>query len=531
MKYMKLRIVPLILIITILLSTSCSQPEIQIGTEIAIEDDSPTEGGVLNIGCIEPHSFNPLLVNSKSYNDVAKLLFNGLVEYDSTLKPVLVLAENIYKMDGKDEFIVKLKENIRWSDGEPFTSEDVIYTINTIKNSNDSIYKPRVELIDSYKAEDKYNIKIRFKGFAYNIYDHLNFPIVPKHVFQYNPSSVPVGTGLYKVVAYNKLKYMELERNQYSVQQASPYISKIIINFIKDTDSFDTAFQAGQIDLINTTSYDWEKYKESKNVNTYKYLSRDFEFILINFKNPVLSDIYIRKALMHGINRTAIIEKYFLGNASIVDTPIRSDSWLFDGDVNKYSYNKAEAQYAINSANFVFNENTRVFQREVDGKIQQLRFKLMTNSENDFRIKAVEDIKMMLEDNGFVIDVEILPFEEMIKKIEKGEYDLALVGANLSPEADLYEFLHSSQISSGKNYGGYSNPRVDLLLEQSLYNLSPEDKYINYIELQRIIKDELPIISLFYKQYALVMRSKVKGEIQVDSENLFRTINNWYLDE
>ena len=75
---MKLRIVPLILIIALLFSTSCSQPEIQIGTEITIEDEKPTEGGVLNIGCIEPQSFNPLLVNSKSYRDISKLIFNGL---------------------------------------------------------------------------------------------------------------------------------------------------------------------------------------------------------------------------------------------------------------------------------------------------------------------------------------------------------------------------------------------------------------------------------------------------------------------
>ena len=239
----------------------------------------------------------------------------------------------------------------------------------------------------------------------------------------------------------------------------------------------------------------------------------------------------MRKALMHGINRTAIIEKHLLGNAVITDTPIRVDSWLYDGDVNKYSYNKAEAQYAINSARFVLNETTRIFERESDGKVQQLRFTLITNSENDYRAKAVEDIKKNLEDIGFVIDVEIVPFEELMMRIEKKQYDLALVGMNFSPEEDLYDFFHSSQINGGKNYGWYANPRVDLLLEQSQNTLNNENKYVNYLELQRIIKDDLPIISLFYKEYALVMRNKVRGEIKVDSENLFRTINNWYITE
>lgn len=529
---MKPKFIPIILLIVVLLfATSCSEPEIQIGAEVIVEDEKPEEGGTINIGCIEPQIFNPLLVNSKSYRDISRLIFNGLIEYDSTLKPVYVLAKDLSLDESGKKVTVKLKENIQWSDGTRMTSQDVIYTLNTIKDGETSIYKSKLDQIASYKPLDEYTIEIRFGDYPYNVIDALSFPIVPKHVFETNPNSIPVGTGPYKVVAYNKLRYMELEPNKYSLQPSAPYISKIRINFIKDTDSFDSSFQSGQIDLINTSSYDWEKYKESKDVNTYGYLSRDYEFISINFSNPVLGDKYVRKALMHGINRTAIIEKHLLGNAVITDTPIRVDSWLYDGDVNKYSYNKAEAQYAINSARFVLNETTRIFERESDGKVQQLRFTLITNSENDYRAKAVEDIKKNLEDIGFVIDVEIVPFEELMMRIEKKQYDLALVGMNFSPEEDLYDFFHSSQINGGKNYGGYANPRVDLLLEKSQNTLNNENKYVNYLELQRIIKDDLPIISLFYKEYALVMRNKVRGEIKVDSENLFRTINNWYITE
>ncbi|MDD2481510.1 MAG: ABC transporter substrate-binding protein, partial [Lutispora sp.] len=305
----------------------------------------------------------------------------------------------------------------------------------------------------------------------------------------------------------------------------------IKVNFIKDIDSFDTAFQSGQIDIINASSYDWEKYEELREVNTYKYLSRDYEFIAVNFQNPVLAEKEIRKALMYSINRKSIIEKYLLGNALITDTPIRYDSWMFDGDINKYFYNKADAQYAINNAGFSYNEASKTFEKEIDNKKQELRLSLITNSENDYRRKAVEEIKKSLEDIGFIIDLKILPFEELKKQIDSKKFDLALVGMNFSPEADLYDFLHSSQAAGGKNYGGYVNSRVDLLLEQSHNVLTQEERYVNYVELQRIIKDELPVLSLFYKEYALAMRSKVKGEIQADSENLFRTFNNWYITE
>lgn len=529
---MKRNFIPIVLLIILSsLLISCSEPEIQRGTEVHIDDEKPGKGGLINIGCIEPLSFNPLLVNSKSYNDISDLLFNGLVEYDSFLKPEFVLAEEISFDEGTGQAIVKLKENLHWSDGVRVTSADVKYTLDTIKNAADSIYKLKLNRIVSYQVVNDVTLKINFGNAAYSAMDTLNFPIIPKHIFEANANATPVGTGPYKVVSYSKLKYMELEPNEYGIKVIKPFISKIRINFIKDVDSFDSTFQSGQIDMINTSSYDWEKYRELKDVGTYKYISRDYEFIAINFQNPMLADKEIRKALMYGINRKGIVDKYLLGNAAIVDTPIRSDSWLYDGTAVQYFYNKAEAQYAISTANFSFNEGSRIFERQADGKKQQLRFTLITNSENDYRRNAAEDIKKSLEETGFVIDLKIMPFEELKKQIETKKFDLALVGLSFSPDGDLYEFLHSSQATGGKNYGGYVNPRVDLLLEQSQNTRSQEDKYVNYLELQRIIKDDLPIISLFYKEYALAMRNKVKGEIQADSENLFRSLHSWYITE
>ncbi|MCQ1528495.1 peptide ABC transporter substrate-binding protein [Lutispora saccharofermentans] len=529
---MKRRIFPIALLIIIsLLAVSCSKPEIEGGTEVHIEDEKPGKGGVINIGCIEPLTFNPLLVNSRSYGDLTKLLFNGLVEYNNALKPVLVLADDISFAEGTGQAVVKLKENLHWSDGVRLTSEDVKFTLDTIKNSPDSIYKSKLNHIISYQMVNDVTIKINFGNWQYSAMDSLIFPIIPKHVFGTDPNATPVGTGPYKVSSYSKLKYMELKANEYSMHNTTSYITTIRVNFIKDMDSFDTAFQSGQIDIINASSYGWEKYKELRNVNTYRYLSRDYEFIAVNFQNPVLAEVEIRKALMYGINRKAIIEKYLLGNAAVTDTPIRSDSWMFDGDVNKYTYSKAEAQYAINNAKFLLNEKSNIYEREIDGKKQQLKLSFITNSENDYRKKAAEDIKRSLEEIGFVIDLKIMPFEEVKKQMESKKFDLALVGMSFSPESDLYDFLHSTKAVGGKNYGSYSNPRVDILLEESQNFQSQENKYVNYLELQRIIKDELPVISLFYKEYALVMRSKVRGEIQADSENLFRTINNWYITE
>lgn len=514
-----------------LVLVSCTKPQVPGNSEIKIEDEKPVTGGQLNIGSVEPNSFNPINNKSKSYIDVSNLIFNGLFEYDENQKIVPVLAKEINIMEESGQGIVKLRDDIFWSDGSKVTASDVKFTIDTIKTSPNSIYKSNLAKISYYQVVDEETIKISFNKPYYNAIEQLCFPIIPKHIFAFNENSVPLGTGPYKVLSYKRLKYMELVPNELWWKKEKPYISKIKVVFINDTIAFDTCFESREIDALHASSYDWEKYKELKGVNTFKYISSGFEFISINHQNPLLLSKEIRKAMMYGINRKSIADKFLLGHAVLTDTPIKPGSWLDDGNGVKYNYSKAEAQYILNNAGFSYNSQTKVFEKEIDDKKQVLRFSLITNSENEYRRKAAEEIKKNLEEIGFVIDLKIMPFDEVKKTMESKKYDLVLTGLNVQPGQDLYTFLHSSQIIGGKNYGSYSNSDIDFLFESLSETTSAEIMHDNYVKIQEIIREELPFISLFYKEYALVIRNKVKGTIEPDSQNPFRTIEKWYINE
>lgn len=514
-----------------LVLVSCTEPQVPGNSEIKIEDEKPVTGGQLNIGSVEPNSFNPINNKSKSYIDVSNLIFNGLFEYDENQKIVPVLAKEINIMEESGQGIVKLRDDIFWSDGSKVTASDVKFTIDTIKTSPNSIYKSNLAKISYYQVVDEETIKINFNKPYYNAIEQLCFPIIPKHIFAFNENSVPLGTGPYKVLSYKRLKYMELVPNELWWKKEKPYISKIKVVFINDTIAFDTCFESREIDALHASSYDWEKYKELKGVNTFKYTSSGFEFISINHQNPLLLSKEIRKAMMYGINRKSIADKFLLGHAILTDTPIKPGSWLDDGHGVKYNYSKAEAQYILNNAGFSYNSQTKVFEKEIDNKKKVLRFSLITNSENEYRRKAAEEIKKNLEEIGFVIDLKIMPFDEVKKTMESKKYDLVLTGLNVQPGQDLYTFLHSSQIIGGKNYGSYSNSDMDFLFESLSETTSAEIIHDNYVKIQEIIREELPFISLFYKEYALVIRNKVKGTIEPDSQNPFRTIEKWYINE
>ena len=520
----------LILLISFVL-ISCDEAAPPDKTNIAIENEEPVEGGTISISSMEPGSLNPLLNSSKSYSDISKLIFQGLAEYNANLKITPVLAQSWSFEEGSSKFVIKLKNNVLWSDGESFTADDVKFSLDTIKTSEDSIYKSNIEHIVSYKVRDDETIEVVFdQPFALAI-DMLSFPIIPQHVYQENLNAIPIGTGMFKVSHYDKLKSMELIYNDKGHGEIKPYIEKIKVTFINDLEAFSTAFQSKELDLLNTTSYDWEKYSELKDVSAYEYSTMYYDFIGLNYDNPIFQDKAVRKAMIQGINRKSIVSKYLLGNAVVIDMPINPTSWLNDGEGIKYGYSKSEAQNLLKTTGFADSNNDGVLEREVEGAKQELKFTLITNDENEFRRKAAEDIKKDLEDIGFYVEIKFVSFEELMEAIESRTFDAVLTGYNLSNTQDLSFAFHSTQIESGNNFMSYSNIDMDNLLQKAYTALNDSQRKETYISLQQSFREEVPCISLFFREAALVVRSKIQGEIVPDSANPYRGIHQWFIPE
>ncbi len=521
-----------LLVLTLLLSfmlISCDKAVELDKTEIEIENEEPVAGGAISMSSVEPSSLNPLLSKSKTYNEISKLIFQNLVEYDANLRITPVLAQSWSFENGSSRCVIKLKDNIQWSDGENFTAEDVKFSLDTIKASADSIYKSNLEHVFSYKVRDNSTIEIVFDQPFANAIDMLNFPIIPQHVYQRDLNAVPVGTGMFKVSQYNKLKSMELVYNDKWKGEGKPYIEKIKVTFINDTEAFSTAFQSKELDILNTTSYDWEKYSEMKDVNAYIYSTMNYDFIGLNYNNPIFQDKAVRKAMIQGINRKSIVDKYLLGNAVVTDVPVNPNSWLNDGEGMKYGYSKSEAQNLLKAAGFADSNKDGILEREVGGVRQVLRFTLLTNDENEFRRKAAEDIKKSLEEVGFGVEISFISFADLRNAVDTKKFDAVLTGYNLSNTQDLSFAFHSSQIASGKNFMSYSNPNMDALLQLAYTTMNDDQRKSVYKDLQQSFREEVPCISLFFRDAAIVVRNKIRGEIKPDAVNPYRSIHQWFI--
>jgi peptide/nickel transport system substrate-binding protein len=532
----KIYIVIVMVLVCSLFLISCKDIDNKTQPEVKIDIEKPSSGGTLVLGSVEPRELNPLRVNSMSFLDASKFIFEQLAEYDSSFKLVPVIAQSWSFVDGTSQCMVNLKNNIFWSDGEEITSSDVVYSLDTIKNAENSAFKEKLLHVYSYQAVDKSTIKIVFDQVYADAFDVLTIPIIPEHVFSGNENAVPVASGPYKISSYTKLKQLELVPNEKWIRLGSvkekgidPYVEKINIQFINDMDAFSTAFQAKELDVLHTQSYDWEKYSEMKDVNIYKYTSLYYDFIGFNFNNSIFQDKAVRGAIMAAINRKGIIDKYLLGNAVLTDVPVNPDSWLYDDQEVNSSYSKTNAQNLLKEAGFADSNNDKILERKYDDVTQILKFTLITNSENEFRQKAALEIKKNLEEVGIAVEVKTMSFEEMKNAIATKKYDAVLTGYNLSPNQDLNFAFHSSQIASGKNFMSYSNLDMDNWLYQAFTSTDDNTRKEAYNKIQKTFRDEVPCVSLFFRESAIVVRDKVKGEISPDAMNPYKNIQNWFI--
>lgn len=561
LKYKRTTVVVLFLILILL--TSCNIVENISQTEDASLDESfdssefePEYGGHIILPITKINSLNPLTVNNESYFYFSKLIFESLFDFDKNFNVIKELAED-YTFKSDNVVSIRLKDNVYWHDGEKLRAEDVAFTINTIKYANnETAYKKMwKEFVGDYsysnlnrivdaKVIDDLTIEIWFDNGVGNKLEILTFPIIPRHKFVDGAENVqayqkalneenyiPVGTGPYKFVSFQKSKSIELVYNE-DYRKGRPYIEKITGKILRDKDLVLTAFEAGQVDIALSTGFDWDKFNENTSVRIIEFVSQGCEFLGFNFRKEFFNKYgaELRKAIAYGIDRQAIIESVFFGHATQSDLPIHPDSWVLSGSSNIYGFNMDKARQELEKLGWEDRDLDGYYEDE-DGKDITLR--LITNSYNPLRHKTADLIVENLNQLGIHV-VKDYPdnipdnltekdiaeqWNNVKEKVSKGDFDIALLGWNLSPVPDL---------TFAFPYIGYNNDVMNEALAQ-LNSSNEEGKLKAHERVQSIILQDLPYISLFFKNQALLINNKIRGNIDPTFYDIYRNIEEWYI--
>jgi len=382
-------------------------------------------GGTYTEGIVgqKPELINPLYSSANDADrDLVQLLFSGLMEYDGegNLHPGLAQNNPEIKENGK-VFEITLKDNLRWDNGSPLTTDDVIFTIKTIQNdSYKSPLRPIWLGVDIEKISDK-TVRFTLKNPSASFIENLTVKIIPKHIWQDIPyqnfrlvdyNLKPVGSGPFKFKEAEKdktgyIKSVTLTRNP-NYFGDTPKLQEIKFDFFSSEKNLNEALKSKEIEGFSITSL--KNYDSLKNKGfSEKHISQPRYFAV--FFNPenakALSEIEVRKALNYGTNKKEILDKVFAGQGQIVDSPLLPEILGISSPSTTYGFDVEKAKNLLDTAGFIETpegKREKVVRKEADFSFKS---ELKTGSQG----KEVEELqKCLAQDPDVYPEGEITGF-------------------------------------------------------------------------------------------------------------------------
>jgi peptide/nickel transport system substrate-binding protein len=527
-------------------------PEIQAPVE------KPSQGGQYREAIVgSPGRLNPLLdwMNPADHA-IDRLIYSSLIRFDERSVPQGDLADSwAVSQDGKTyNFLLR---EAQWHDGQPLTTEDIVFTANLLRSDEIPIPEDLKEFWRKIEVEalDQKVVQFRIPEPYAPFLDYLTFGILPKHIWDGIPPEeitnsslnlTPVGSGPYQFEQFTMLdgaiKSVNLVVNHEYFGKV-PFIERISFDYYPDSASALNAYQEGEggendtsrvmgVDQIPAGQL--QTFIGKTGINLYTGIMPRQGMVMLNLENQqvtALQDANVRRALYFGLNRQKIVDQTLNGQAILATGPIIPSSWAYYDGLEQTPYNPDKAISLLKDAEFDLaadGDNVRA-----KGDVR-LEFELAFPDIGPYPAIA-NSIKSDWEKIGVAVNLKAVPANTMVKDIlETKAYQIALVELNgmRYPDPDPYPFWHQSQAARGQNYSQWNDRQASEFLEQARTQVDPEIRSQLYKNFQIRFMSELPSFPLFYIVYSFGAAEEVQGVRAgpvFDPADRFANISDWYL--
>jgi peptide/nickel transport system substrate-binding protein len=509
-----------------------------------------TGGSYIEAVVGSPVRFNPLMdqYNPVDY-DVDRLVYCSMVRFDNRGLPHGDLAETWgISQDGK-VYNFSIRPNALWHDGQAVSGDDVIFTIQLLRN--DAMPVPEdVRLFwnqINVEALDEKTLQFRLPEPFSPFLDYLNFGILPKHILgNLSPTDLvntpfnlqPVGCGPFRfnglTVQDGKITGLTLSAFK-DYFGNKPFLEKLEFRYYPDTKLAMTAYEQGEVLGISQITPDLlPQALQNADLNVFTGRLPRLYMVYLNLDNadlPFFKDLEIRRALYMGVNRQWLIDRLLGGQGILANGPIFPESWAYYQGVAKVEYDPEQAIEILRRAGYTFPAEGGMA-RTKDGVA--LAFELTFPDQAPF----LEIAERLQEDWGRMgVEVTLNPVSYdllLTDYLETRTYQVALVDLDFSrsPDPDPYPFWHQAQITSGQNYSQWDDRQVSEYLEQARVQVDFDERIKRYRNFQVRFATELPALPLFYPVYSYGVDRKVSGVSMgplYDPSDRFGNILSWYL--
>ena len=490
----------------------------------------PMEGGTIKEGIIgTPRFVNPVLASTEADRALVTLVYSGLMRksIDGTIIPDL--AESVTTTPDGLSYTFVLKNEIYFHDKKPITVDDVIFTINAIKDP--IIKSPRKGNWDGVTTErvDDRTIKFTLKQPFANFLENATVPIMPAHIWENSPIELneanlyPVGSGPYQVLKVNKESsgivnsYELISFKDFTL--GKPYIRKINLSFYPNEDDALAAERDGKIDQLGSISPENTiNLREKDSTIASSVLPRIFGLFFNQNENQIFTNKNVVSAIEKALDKDRIIKEVLGGYGVSIDNPIPAHV-LPSTSTSALSTQEAkieEAKEILKRDGWSIGENGFLEKTITDSNKKKtttnISFSISTGNAPELA-KSAEIIKENLTALGMKVDVKVFEVGNLNQSvIRPRNYDALLFGEIVNTESDLYAFWHSSERKDpGLNVAMYTNAKVDKILEDTFGNQDQAARQKKYMQMVDEIKKDMPAVFLYSPSFIYLVSKDLQG--------------------
>jgi len=480
---------------------------------------------------------NPILVGDATSQGICDSVFNGLTRYNPKLQLEGALAESWEVRDKGLTLVFHLRHGVRWHDGQPFTSADVKFTVDSIMDTRvASPAKSLFDLVSRIETPDDWTVVARYKKAFAPALEAWGMDIIPRHLLLGHDLNTdpfnrhPVGTGPYVFRSWTDKQSVVLDANP-DYWEGKVHIATQVLRIIPDPSTQLLELKAGGIDGMTLQP---DQYLTGTSDEAFGRVVRKFRYpglhlytyLAFNLARPPFDDLKVRWALSSAIDRTELIQGVMQGLARPCSGPYSPLMQAYDQSVQPVALDLTKAAALLDQAGWALGPDGL---RHKGGRA--FEFKLITNSGNTPRVKTVEIMQQQFAKLGVKADVLTYEWSTFVSShIDNHDFDAAVLGWQLSMDPDQYSVFHSSQTHAGEeNFVSLKDAEVDRLLEQGRTTFDPAKRTATYRALHRRIAELQPYAFLYAPDDLSALSLKFQGLVETDTGHDWYSPTHWYI--
>ena len=503
----------------------------------------PSHGGRYVEGVAgTPNSVNPLFTINAVENDLASLVFSGLIRLGPKGDVQPDLAEKWSVSPDGLEYTFQLRQNVFWHDAQPLNSEDVLFTIRAIQ---DPAFQGDPDLAAVFKdvkldAPDSSTVVMTLPRLFAPFPAFAAVGILPEHLLgdldaaglidsPFNTQ--PIGSGPFRLTELTSTGAVLQSFDAYHLDR--PLLETLELRFYRDDATLLNALRGGAIDgalfQSSLTPDDIALLDDEARWVRRSLHATTFSLVYLNLRMPVFEDAEVRRALQHSLDRQSLIQEALDGQALPIDSPITLDLWAYVSYPDAYTFDPARAAVLLNEAGWTLGPNGR----EKEGV--PLQFTLAT-VDDPVQTRVAEEIARQWSQLGIQVTVQVSGASEFREELLlKREFEAALGTIRPpGPDPDPYPFWHSSQVlGQGLNLASFSNEEADQLLESARQTPPRDERAEDYRSFQEIFAQELPAVLLYTPTYQYVYLADLQGVspgLLFTPSTRFYDVHRWFVE-